>query len=85
MEVVDSFRYLVDMTTCEEEVEPTPRDRIVSAWNKWKELASLLVNQNIPLRERAKVYYAFVRPVLLYAAETWSVTEKQEGLLASCD
>ena len=45
----------------------------------------MLVNQSIPLRERAKVYCACVRPVLLYAAETWPLTEKLEGLLASCD
>ena len=45
----------------------------------------MLVNQSIPLRERAKVYCACVRPVLLYAVETWALTERLEGLLASCD
>ena len=85
VEVVDSFRYLGDMMTCEGGVESAVRDRISSAWNKWRELASLLVNQSIPLRERAKVYCACVRPVMLYAAETWPLTERLEGLLASCD
>ena len=42
----------------------------------------LLVNHSIPL-----VYCACVRPALLYAAEiiTLALTERLEGLLASCD
>ena len=32
-----------------------------------------------------KVYCAYVRPALLYAAETWALMERLEGLLASCD
>ena len=61
------------------------RDKISCSWSKWRELASLLVNHSIPLEERAKVYCACVRPVLLYAVETWALTERLEGLLASCD
>ena len=49
------------------------------------ELASMLVSHNIPLDVRAKVYCACVRPALLYAAETWALTERLGGLLASCD
>ena len=40
---------------------------------------------NILLEERAKVYYACLRPALLYAVDTWALTERLEGLLASCD
>ena len=85
VEIVDSFRYLGDTMTSEGGVESAVRDRISSAWNKWRELASLLVNQSIPLKERTKVYCACVRSVLLYAAETWPLTERLEGLLSSCD
>ena len=45
----------------------------------------MLVNHSIPLEERAKVYCACVRPALLYVAETWALTERLEGLLATCD
>ena len=61
------------------------RDRISGAWSKWRELASLLVSHSISLEERVKVYCACVMPALLYAAETWTLTETLEGLLASCD
>ena len=48
-------------------------------------LTSLLVNHSIPLEERAKINCACVGPALMYAAETWALTERLEGLLASCD
>ena len=70
LEIVDSFRYLVDVISCGGGVESAVRDRISFAWSKWRELASLLVNHSISLKEKAKVYCACVRPALLYAAET---------------
>ena len=45
----------------------------------------LLVNQGIPLEEIVKAYCVCARPVLLYAAKTWALTERVEGLVASCD
>ena len=70
LEIVDSFRYLGDVISCGGGVELAVRDRISCAWSKWKEMVSLLVNHNIPLAERPKVYCACVRPALLYAVET---------------
>ena len=46
------------------------------------------VDHRIPLEERVKVYSVYmtcVRPALLYAAETWALMERLEGLLAICD
>ena len=78
MEIVDSFHYLGNVISCGGGVESVVRDRISGAWSKWRELASLLVNHSIPLEERAKVYCACVRPALVYAAETWALTERLE-------
>ena len=85
LEIVDSFCYLGNVVSCGARVASAVSDRISGAWSKWRELESLLVNHSIPLEERAKVYCACVRPVLLYAVETWALTERLEGLLASCD
>ena len=46
---------------------------------------SLLVNHSIPLEERAKINCVCARPAFLYAVETWALTERLKGLLASCD
>ena len=85
LEIVDSFRYLGDVVSFSEGVDSAVRDRISGAWSKWRELESLLVNHSIPLEESAKVYCACMRPALLYAAETWALMERLEGLLTSCD
>ena len=69
----------------ESRVESAVRDRYLGLGSKWWELASLLVNHSIPLEERVKVYCACVRPALLYSAETWALTKRLEGLVASCD
>ena len=86
LEIVDSFCYLGDAISYRGGVESAVRDRISCACrSKWRELPSLLVNHSILLEERMKVYCACVRPVLLYAAETWALMERLGGLLASYD
>ncbi len=54
VEVVDSFCYLGDLIWCEGGAEAAVRGRRACAWKSWRELASLLVNQNIPLGSRAQ-------------------------------
>ena len=61
------------------------RARIANVWRNWRELARLLVNQGIPLANRAQVLQAWVRPVLLYGAEIWALTKQLEILVRSCD
>ena len=46
LEILDSFHYLGDVISCEGGVEMVVRDRLFCTWSKWKELAS------IPLEER---------------------------------
>lgn len=83
VEVMDGFCYLGDMVREEGGAEAAVKARISSAWGSWRELASLLVNQSILLVNRAKVYQACVRLVLLYGAETWALMKQLENLLKS--
>ncbi len=83
--VVDSFCYLGDVIRCEGGAEAAVRGRMARAWKSWRELASLLVNQNIPLGSRAQVYRACVRSMLLYGAKTWAMTKELKALLIRCD
>ncbi len=54
--VVYGFCYLGDVVRGEGGAETAVRARISHAWKSWRELASLLVNQSIPLVNRAHVY-----------------------------
>ncbi len=85
VEIVDSFCYFGDVIQCEGGAEVAVRARIACAWKSWRELASLLVNQNIPCGSTAQVYRACVRSVRLYGAETWAMMKQLEALLIRCD
>lgn len=54
---------------------------MVALWLKWREVASLLVNHNIPLKSKAEVYQVYIRSVMLCGTETWVLTSK---LMEAC-
>ena len=85
MEEVREFCYLGDLLDSEGGVERTVRTTVSAAWHKWRDIASLLINKSLPLKNRARVYDACIRSVLLYGAEGWPVTEKIASILTSCD
>ena len=85
IEEVDEFCYLGNVLDCEAGVERAVRKRVSAAWNKWREMASLIKNKSIPLMIRGSVYESCVRSVMLYGAETWALTRKLEDILKSCD
>lgn len=39
----------------------------------WRALSSVLVNRTIPFKNRARIYCACVRLVMLNGAETWVI------------
>ena len=82
---VKQFCYLGDVLDCEGGVERAVRMRVAAAWSKWREIARLLTNRHIPLRNRAGVYTACIRPVMLYGAEAWGLTQRLEDVLIKCD
>lgn len=82
---VQQFCYLGDVLDCEAGVERVVRARVAAAWGRWRGISSLLVNLNIGLRSRRRVYEACVRAALLYGAETWALTNRLMEVLRSCN
>ena len=82
---VSSFCYLGDMIGVEGGAERAVRMRISVAWSRWRELADMLSNSWIPLKNRAIMYNTCVRSALLYASETWPLTQNLEKCIRSCD
>ena len=58
---------------------------MAAAWNKWREMASLLLNKNIQLKIRGSIYETCVRSVMMYGSETWAMARKMEGIIIACD
>ena len=85
VEEVKEFCSLGDLLDSEGGVERTVRMRVSAAWYKWRDISSLLMNESLPLKNRARVYDACIRSVLLYGAEGWPMTERVANVLTSCD
>ena len=85
VEEVESFCYLGSIVDREGGVERAIRARVATAWTKWREIAGLLGNRRIPLKNRAPIYAACIRSVLLYGAESWPLTQRLEQCIQSCD
>ena len=83
IEEVNNFCYLGEVLDTSQGPESAVKYRIFTAWNKWKDLASLLVNKIIPLRSRIDLYCACIRSAMLYGSETWALTEGLERRLES--
>ena len=52
------------------------RERVKTAWKKWKEISAVICDRKISVRLRLKLYRTIVRPVLLYEAEMWAIRKE---------
>ena len=66
LEIVDQFCYLDERITCESGAREEVKARIKTAWTKWRELSSLLVNRSIPRKSRERIYSACLRLVMIH-------------------
>ena len=78
---VSHYKYLGSEMAEDGGVEVEIKARIQAGWNKWREVSGVLCDKRISKRLRGKVYTTVVRPVLLYGAECWPVTSKQEHMM----
>ncbi len=85
LEKVQQFCYLGDVLDYEAGVGRAVRVRVAATWGTWQEISNLLVNHNIGLRSRGRLYEACVRSAILYGAETWAMTNRLMEVLRSCD
>ena len=73
LEEVTSFTYLGSCITSDGDMSREIRTRIAKAQSAFSQLNGVLwKDRDISLATKMKVYMAAIRPVLLYACETWS-------------
>ena len=44
----------------------------------WKKCSGVLCDRRMPVKLKGKVYKTVIRPAMLYGAETWATTKRQE-------
>ena len=67
---------LGDILQSEGGAEKAARCKVSQAWLKRRETSFWLRNSSVTITRRAIMYQACIRSVLLYAAETWALTQR---------
>ena len=70
---VDHFKYLGSVIDKAGTIDRDVDLRLHAAWSSWRKLAGVLYDRKIPLRLKAKVYEAMIRPALMYGSECWAM------------
>ena len=52
--------------------------RVGAGWRNWKNCSGVLCDRRMPVKLKGKVYKTVIRPAMLYGAETWATTKRQE-------
>ena len=73
LKVVDKFCYLGDMLSVDGDADAGVEGRIRSGWNKFRQLVPLLINRDMSLIRRWRLYSSCVQSSVLHGSETWPV------------
>ncbi len=82
LEVVEQYTYLGQMVSANPAHEKEIRRRIGMGWSAFGK-QNLVMNMNLPLSLKRKVYNQCILPVLTYGSETWRLTKELERKLRS--
>ncbi len=82
LELVEEYTYLGQMVKANPAHEKEIRRRIGMGWSAFGK-QNLVMNSNLPLSLKRKVYNHCTLPVLTYGSETWRLTKELERKLRS--
>jgi len=78
LELVDKFCYLGDMLSVDEDADAVVETRIRTRWNKFRQLVLLLMNKDISLVMRGRLYSSCVQSSIMHESATWPVRKENE-------
>ena len=70
---VDHFKYLGSVIDNDGTIDRDVDHRVRAACSSWRKLTGVLYDRKIPLRLKAKIYEAIIRPALTYGSECWAM------------
>ena len=73
-------KYHLPLPNMEEEggIETEITKRVGAGWRNWKKRNGVLCDRRMPVKLKGNVYKTVIRPAMLYGAETWATTKRQE-------
>ena len=81
MHQIEEFMYLGTVIAKESGSMTAVRQRVKTAWCKWRELTGVMWYKKIPQKLKCKIYKTVIRPGLLYGAECWTLGKSEEELV----
>ena len=75
------FRYLVRVLSDDDNDLPCILSQLASARRWWQSFALVLKRKGVDVRVMAMLYIAIVQAVLLYSADSWSVSKRDQATL----
>ena len=82
LERVNTFKYLGATLAENGDLDAEMTHRIQTGWQNWKMVSGILCDRRISLRVKGKyTRQNFVRPAMMYGAESWAVKKAQEKKL----
>ena len=55
--------------------------RVRAGWKKFRDLSGILCGKGWTLRLKGKLYSTYVRPVMTYGSETWTMRKEDKDVL----
>ena len=82
---VDHFKYLGSAIDKDGTTDRDVDLRVRAAWSSWRKLPGILYDRMIPLRLKANVYEAIIRPVLTFGSECCAMEVTNKINIATTD
>lgn len=82
-ERVTQFKYLGSIITTENGMVPEIKARLLAANRGYFGMSRLFRSKILKRSTKIKMYKTLIKPILLYGAETWTMTKAEENSLRS--
>jgi len=85
LKLVDKFCYLGHMLSVDGDADAAVENRIQIGWNKFRQLVRLLINKDVSLILRGRLYSSCVRSSMFHGSETWPIRKENEVALQQAE
>jgi hypothetical protein len=80
-EVVDNFKYLGVNVNNKNNMHQEINERIMSGNRCYYSIIKLLKSKLLSWTSKIRLYHSYLRPIITYVSETWSLTKSDERKL----
>lgn len=84
IEYVHEYIYLGQLISTEDCMTKEIERRITNTWKRYWSLSEVMKNNEMPIKEKRKVYNMCILPCLLYGCQTWAMTEQLANKIKVC-